>query len=141
MDNAIMNGYQKRITGWPLALWSEPNLELSLPEISCSLMPKINALEQGAHKVRTETLDRLMASINPEKIDWLKIDVEGAEIEVLKGAQDTIEKYNPRILLEYHVDRNNDPEHAYINDQFELIRDIGEGHYVMRAYKDNCPSS
>lgn len=33
---------------------------------------------------------------------WMKLDVEGAEIEVLKGAARTIAAYRPRILVENH---------------------------------------
>src|SRR5690606_15921350 len=35
-----------------------------------------------------------------EKVDVIKIDVEGMELEVLKGAQKTIEKYRPFIYVE-----------------------------------------
>ena len=35
-----------------------------------------------------------------DKIDLLKIDVEGAEIELLEGAKKTIEKYRPVIVIE-----------------------------------------
>src|SRR5205807_1677814 len=34
-------------------------------------------------EVECETLDRLVASLSLERIDWLKIDVEGHEIAVL----------------------------------------------------------
>jgi FkbM family methyltransferase len=34
---------------------------------------------------------------------WLKLDVEGAEVEVLKGAKNLIGKLRPRILLENHT--------------------------------------
>ena len=37
-----------------------------------------------------------------EKIDSLKIDVEGLEMEVLRGAHKVIEKYHPRIIIETH---------------------------------------
>lgn len=36
------------------------------------------------------------------KLDWIKIDVDGTEEGVLKGAVKTLQKYHPKILLEYH---------------------------------------
>lgn len=36
------------------------------------------------------------------RIDIIKIDVEGFELEVIKGAKETIRKYRPRIILETH---------------------------------------
>lgn len=35
------------------------------------------------------------------KVDLIKIDVEGFEMEVLKGLEKTIKKFHPQILLEY----------------------------------------
>lgn len=40
---------------------------------------------------------------NLERLDWIKMDVEGAEVEVLKGAKRTIERFKPRILIELHL--------------------------------------
>lgn len=37
------------------------------------------------------------------KIDLLKIDVEGFEIEVLEGSMSAIERYHPKIILETHT--------------------------------------
>ena len=46
--------------------------------------------------VETRTLD----SYNFPKMDFIKIDVEGWEAQVLKGAMDTILKYRPRMYIE-----------------------------------------
>lgn len=35
-------------------------------------------------------------------VDWLKIDAEGAELDILQGGRETIETYRPRIILEHH---------------------------------------
>lgn len=41
--------------------------------------------------------------IEPARLDWIKMDVEGAEVEVLKGAEQTIRRFKPRILVELHL--------------------------------------
>ena len=40
------------------------------------------------------------------KVDVVKIDVEGAECAVLRGAQKFLEKFKPIIFLEVHVDKS-----------------------------------
>jgi FkbM family methyltransferase len=55
--------------------------------------------------VQSETLDNILKKkgIDLTKISWIKIDVEGAELEVLKGATDTLTKSrNISLLIEVH---------------------------------------
>ncbi len=47
-----------------------------------------------------ETIDDFMAERGLDRIDFIKIDTEGHDLHVLKGAQGTIEKYAPVIEIE-----------------------------------------
>lgn len=52
----------------------------------------------------TKTISYQVSSITIDKIDFsrldiVKIDVEGAELKVLKGMRKTLEKYSPRLLM------------------------------------------
>lgn len=61
-------------------------------------------------KVNVKTLD----SYNYRKVDFIKIDVEGFEYNVLLGGEKTIEKYQPVILFEYSpiYYRRYEPSHT-----------------------------
>lgn len=50
--------------------------------------------------IKVKTLD----SFEYENVDFIKIDVEGSEVEVIKGAIDTIKKYKPTIQVEVSID-------------------------------------
>jgi FkbM family methyltransferase len=45
-------------------------------------------------------LDSLMRSA--DRVDMIKLDVEGAEAAALKGAEETLRRFKPRLLIEEH---------------------------------------
>lgn len=50
--------------------------------------------------VEVDTLDQLCARAGMSRLDFIKIDVEGGELDVLRGGQYMIEKYRPSMLIE-----------------------------------------
>lgn len=52
------------------------------------------------YSVRGRPLDDVVAEVSPQRIDLLKVDVEGAEMTVLKGAAKTLDKYHPYVMIE-----------------------------------------
>jgi len=63
-------------------------------------------------KVKVITLD----SLNLPWVDWVKIDTEGYEANVLRGMKNTMEIHNPRLLLEFI------PENGPVDDLLELLK-------------------
>ncbi len=46
------------------------------------------------------TLDSLIEQENLSQVDWLKIDAEGHELQVLKGSEQILARFSPKILYE-----------------------------------------
>ena len=65
----------------------------------------------GDIKLKSEKLD----SFSFERVDLLKIDVEGFEMEVLKGAENTIRQFKPRIIIETHSKELRKKCHAFLS--------------------------
>lgn len=47
------------------------------------------------------TIDKFMQKHDIPKLDFIKIDAEGMDLDVVDGAHETILKYNPAILIEH----------------------------------------
>jgi len=95
-----LNGY-KNIQVCNLALSDhdgESLLHLGTKSGFHTLLSGAPERDQGSVKVRTRTLDSLLPGLGVGPVNALKIDVEGAELPVLKGAAETI-RANPNILV------------------------------------------
>lgn len=49
------------------------------------------------------TVDAIMHAAGLTRLDWLKVDVEGGELGVIKGATDTLRLLRPQVLVEDHT--------------------------------------
>lgn len=60
--------------------------------------------DDSSETIRMTSLDKFLEHQYPfcSHIDWIKIDVEGMELDVLKGAENTLIKYRPKLLVELH---------------------------------------
>ncbi len=72
---------------------------------------EINFLS-GIQKITTITLDTFVQKSKITQIGLIKIDVEGAELEVLKGAIQVLEKLHPPILIEFNTERAGRANHS-----------------------------
>jgi FkbM family methyltransferase len=73
------------------AVW-DSDKELKLFITNAVTEHSLKRVTQNFIKVRALKLDTLLGKLKLEKVDWLKIDAEGAEIEVLKGAKKYLTK-------------------------------------------------
>src|SRR5262249_44269722 len=55
-------------------------------------------------EVPLTTVDKLARELNLPRVDFIKMDIEGAEQKAIAGAHETIAKYRPRMALcIYHM--------------------------------------
>ncbi|WP_415280892.1 FkbM family methyltransferase [Candidatus Nitrososphaera sp. FF02] len=104
------------------------------------LSTKYRDVEQKYASVKADTLDNLLSSAGIESVNWIKIDVEGAELEVLKGACDTLRRNNDiTLLIEVHGQETYEPVLALLklHDfelEFEKTYDNGEKHLIANKH-------
>lgn len=73
-------------------------------------------------EVESIAIDTLAAGLS--RVDFLKIDVEGAERSVVEGMRETVRRHRPTIVLEYNRGRYDDPEW--------VLRDLGPVYPQLR---------
>jgi FkbM family methyltransferase len=55
-------------------------------------------------KLPLTTIDKLVAELGLDRVDFIKMDIEGAETKALRGGAATIRKFKPRMALStYHL--------------------------------------
>ena len=84
-------------------------LKLFLPEfdqgrtIFNTVMQERAGTSSNFLEVEANTLDNILDSMHRPEVSWIKIDVEGAELEVLKGAINTLSSSkNITLVIEIH---------------------------------------
>lgn len=101
-------------------------------------IPEMTRLSAGGSlEVQTFQIDELIAAGQATVPTLMKIDVEGAEADVLEGARDLLTRHHPTVLLATH----NDEVHrrcwdvlAGLGYQVEALDDTGPYREVLAKY-------
>lgn len=83
------------------------------------------AAEKGEIKVRTRPLD----DVDLPRLDVMKIDVEGAELEVLEGARRHLRRFRPLLFVDLHPMMGAD-----VPAVVRFLRDAG---YELRSFESD----
>jgi FkbM family methyltransferase len=83
------------------ALWNKSGEKLVFKEMG----PGSRASSDGTGVlVETQSLDDFVASNAIQRVDFIKMDIEGAEMDALIGAERTIRKHRPQLAISIYHD-------------------------------------
>jgi FkbM family methyltransferase len=57
---------------------------------------------QNHQAVNAVSIDDLVFRLSLTRVDWIKMDIEGAEVNAIEGAQGTLRKFRPQLFIEVH---------------------------------------
>jgi FkbM family methyltransferase len=75
-------------------------------------------------EVPVRTLDEAFPTLGIDRVDFMKVDVEGFELDVFEGARETLQQFKPRVLLEMNHFCLNMFRHTTIPDFRERLLKI-----------------
>ena len=124
-DNLALNpGLANIVFVHPVGLGSQTSeRSFKFDQINTGAGRVMNEIAGVTEKVTINRLDDFVESLNPPKISFIKMIVEGFEPEVFKGGWNTIRKYRPPIFFEVTPDwyaENNSSLEEILTDLFLL---------------------
>jgi FkbM family methyltransferase len=90
-----------RVIVYPKGVWNREE-EVSFKKETASGANHIMQESEGGDQIihiPVTTIDKIVSELKLEKVDFIKMDIEGAEQNALTGAQQTIVKYHPRMAI------------------------------------------
>ena len=94
--------------------------------------PKTEEIE--TIEVDLDTLDNQLQK--HDRVDLIKIDVEGGEFGVLKGAQKIIDKFHPVIVFEHGLGAS-DHYNTYPSDIFDFFMEMDYKLFTLKGFIDD----
>jgi FkbM family methyltransferase len=96
----IRLNYLTNVIALNIAAWEEDcELPLYIADSSASHTLKPSMSSRRVYMVRARKLDNVFRELSLNKISFIKIDVGGAEVEVLRGLGSTLKIHRPRLVI------------------------------------------
>ncbi|MGE4440334.1 MAG: FkbM family methyltransferase [Desulfomicrobium sp.] len=101
--NIIQNKMSDQIKICPYAVGKKTdNINTTLNEEDIELSPGFTTIEK-MYRVPTISIDDFVEKEQIERINFIKMDIEGSELDALNGAQKTITEHKPKLAISlYH---------------------------------------
>jgi FkbM family methyltransferase len=108
---ALQKNFQREISARkvllvPKGVWDTiGRVALHLSSVGDSHSAVIPQNKGKDESIEVTTIDALVADLHLPRVDFIKMDIEGAEQKALQGARRTLTRYRPRLAISsYHVD-------------------------------------
>ena len=79
----------------------------------------------GTTTIPAMALDDWTRASSLERLDLVKIDVEGSEVRVLRGARETLERFRPTLIVECNPVTLSQQDQASTDDLLDLLDNLG----------------
>jgi FkbM family methyltransferase len=134
-ENIEIN-HLKNVMIIPKGLWdkkAKKRLYLSDTPGSHSLIYKEHF--NNFSEIEVDNLDNLLKSLKLKKVNFIKMDIEGAEIKALKGAKETLKNNNLVMAIEIHGNRLQNIVSLVQKSDYKIDQKIEIGYLFSKTLK------
>lgn len=83
-------------------------------------------------KVRVTTLDELVKELGLQRVNYIKMDAEGSDLNILRGGRKVLQEYSPVLSIAcYHTDPDGIP---YVGKVIPYLKSIGYNCITEKGY-------
>ena len=86
------------------AVWNSSDKLLYYTDKGISSKIRLKPSKKFINKIKTISIDDLVKRYKIPKIDFIKMDIEGAELNALMGAKEVIKKFKPKLAISIYHD-------------------------------------
>jgi len=91
-----------RVIVYPKGVWDKDDtMTLNVDETNFAANSVVMHSESSHPSIQVPltTIDKLVAELKLPRVDFIKMDIEGAEVPALAGARETIARFKPRLAI------------------------------------------
>jgi FkbM family methyltransferase len=148
VENVELNNLKDNVECFNMGMWNESSeLELKVPldttdsglatmgNDSSRFIYDNKTGDFSTHTVYCTTIDEFFKQHKLESIDAIKIDTEGAELNILKGGEKTLKEFKPLLVLEFHTETTL--QFGYKREAIlELLQSYGYTNFELAGQSD-----
>ena len=130
VENVKLNRV-KNVVALNIAAWSEESeMKLFIGDVH-GHHSLVYDFGRGFVFVRAKPLDDVLEELGVGRVDCIKVDVEGAELEVLKGMRRTLEKFKPIVVAEVR-DENLKRVEDFLHQVRYAMKRVAPMYYILK---------
>ena len=91
-----------KVVVYPKGVWDrEDQLTLNVDDTNFAANSVVLRPDESHPSIQVPltTIDRIVAELNLPRVDFIKMDVEGAEVKAIAGARETLLRFKPRLSI------------------------------------------
>jgi FkbM family methyltransferase len=123
----------KRVEIVEYPLWSASGEQLFIEGRGSGTRVGPHSSDPGALRVSTIAIDDLVRNRQLSRVDMIKMDIEGAELEALKGAEITLKRFRPKLAIAVYHRTEDFWEIPKYLDGLELGYEFYLRHFTIHA--------